>query len=120
MSHKPHAKLPDIVDINQTDAGFAADVIRRSGEAHHFAPVEALGTISRQDGWIDAHIQAILDLELVDREAVAQAGFKVAVDAVHSTGGIAVPRLGHRHLPLDLEVTSKDGKRHARYLNCGD
>ncbi len=27
---------------------------------------------------------------------------------------------GHRHLPLDLEVTSKDGQRHARYLNCGD
>ena len=74
-------------------AADGADVIRRSGEAHHFAPVEALGTISRQDGWIDAHIQAILDLELVDREAVAQAGFKVAVDAVHSTGGIAVPRL---------------------------
>lgn len=27
---------------------------------------------------------------------------------------------GHRHLPLDLEVPSKDGRRTARYLNCGD
>ena len=27
---------------------------------------------------------------------------------------------GHRHLPLDLEVASEDGLRHARYLNCGD
>ncbi|MGB1572654.1 MAG: UDP-2,3-diacylglucosamine diphosphatase, partial [Flavobacteriales bacterium] len=27
---------------------------------------------------------------------------------------------GHRHLPLDLEVTSSDGARTARYLNCGD
>ena len=31
MSDKPYAKLPDIVNLNQTDAGFAADVIRRSG-----------------------------------------------------------------------------------------
>jgi heterodisulfide reductase subunit C len=31
MSHKPYAKLPDIVHLNETDPGFAADVIRRSG-----------------------------------------------------------------------------------------
>ena len=52
-----------------------------------------LGTVTAHDGWIDAHIQAILDLDLVDRDAIAAAGFKVAVDAVHSTGGIAVPAL---------------------------
>ena len=73
------------------DAG--AEVIRRSSLPHDFAQVEDLGKITTHDGWIDAHIQAILDLDLVDREAVAKAGFKVAVDAVHSTGGIAVPRL---------------------------
>ena len=73
------------------DAG--ADVIRRSGMAHEFSPVEGLGGITRHDGWIDAHIQAILDLDLVDREAIVKAGFKVAVDAVNSTGGIAVPKL---------------------------
>ena len=70
-----------------------AEVIRRSEEPFMFAPVESLGTISSHDGWIGAHIQAILDLPLVDREAIAGAGFKVAVDAVHSTGGIAVPQL---------------------------
>lgn len=70
-----------------------AEVIRRSGEPFTFAPVESLGTISTHDGWIGAHIQAILDLPLVDREAIAGAGFKIAVDAVHSTGGIAVPQL---------------------------
>ena len=72
-----------------------AEVIRRSGQPHSFAPVEDLGTISAHSGWIDAHIQAILDLDLVDRDAVAKAGFKVAVDAVNSTGGIAVPKLLH-------------------------
>lgn len=70
-----------------------AEVIRRSEGTHIFAGVEELGTVRTHDGWIDAHIQAILGLELVDREAVAAAGFKVAVDAVHSTGGIAVPAL---------------------------
>ncbi len=70
-----------------------AEVIRLSEVPTEFAPVESLGTVEERGGWIDAHIQAILDLDLVDREAVAQAGFKVAVDAVHSTGGIAVPAL---------------------------
>ncbi len=70
-----------------------AEVIRLSEVPTDFAPVESLGTVEERGGWIDAHIQAILDLDLVDREAVAQAGFKVAVDAVHSTGGIAVPAL---------------------------
>lgn len=74
-------------------AADGAEVIRRSAEPHDYAPVDGLGTVTAHDGWIDAHIQAILDLELVDREAIAQAGFKVAVDAVHSTGGIAVPAL---------------------------
>ena len=70
-----------------------AEVIRLSETHTEFAPVESLGTIEERGGWIDAHIQAILDLALVDRQAIAQAGFKVAVDAVHSTGGIAVPAL---------------------------
>ena len=74
-------------------AADGAEVIRRSAEPHQYALVDGLGTVTAHDGWIDAHIQAILDLDLVDREAIAQAGFKVAVDAVHSTGGIAVPAL---------------------------
>lgn len=74
-------------------AAAGAEVIRRSEQAHEFAPVDQLGHISVHDGWIDAHIQAILDLDLVDRAAIAGAGFKVAVDAVNSTGGIALPKL---------------------------
>ena len=70
-----------------------AEVIRLSETRPDYVPVESLGTLEERGGWIDAHIQAILDLDLVDREAVAAAGFKVAVDAVHSTGGIAVPAL---------------------------
>jgi len=47
------------------DAG--ADVIRRSSEPHSYAEVTDLGTLTPHGGWIDAHIQAILDLDLVDR-----------------------------------------------------
>lgn len=74
-------------------AADGAEVIRRSAEPYIYADVADLGTVTAHDGWIDAHIQAILDLDLVDRDAIAAAGFKVAVDAVHSTGGIAVPAL---------------------------
>ena len=58
-----------------------------------FAEVNHLGTITKNDTYIDKHIQMILDLPLVDVEAIKSKGFKVVVDAVNSTGGIAVPRL---------------------------
>jgi phosphomannomutase len=62
-------------------------------EALAFAEVEALGTVTEDQTFIDSHIKAILQLDLVDPEAIAKAGFKIAVDAINSTGGIAIPRL---------------------------
>lgn len=58
-----------------------------------FAKVNKLGSYTFRDDYIDIHIQEILDLPMVDPEAIASRGFKVAVDAVNSTGGIAVPKL---------------------------
>ncbi len=58
-----------------------------------FAEVDDLGTILRNDAYIDLHIDEILELELVNVNAVKAAGFKVVVDGVNSTGGIAVPLL---------------------------
>jgi phosphomannomutase len=58
----------------------------------NFSPVEELGkTISKS--YLQAHIQHILSLDLVDADAIKKANFKVAVDAVNSVGGIAVPEL---------------------------
>ena len=62
-------------------------------DAYTFAEVDDLGTIKSNDTYIDRHIKAVLNLSLVDSEKVKKAGFKVVVDAVNSTGGIAVPRL---------------------------
>lgn len=58
-----------------------------------YAEVEKLGTVILKTGYIDLHIDHILKLPLVDAETVRAAGFKVVVDGVHSTGGIAVPAL---------------------------
>ena len=43
--------------------------------------------------WNMRHIEKVLSLRLVDREAIAKAGFTVAVDAVNSVGGVVIPQL---------------------------
>lgn len=58
-----------------------------------YAGVGELGNCRTDDTWIGKHIDAVLALPLVDVEAIRQAHLHVAVDAVNSTGGIAVPAL---------------------------
>ncbi len=62
-------------------------------EEFDFVDVKKLGTYREDDTYLAKHISLILDLPLVDREAIAAANFRIAVDAVNSTGGIAVPML---------------------------
>jgi phosphomannomutase len=62
-------------------------------EDFEFATVNKLGLYIKNDEYIDKHIQQILALPLVDAEAIKKANFSVVVDAVNSTGGIAVPKL---------------------------
>ncbi len=58
-----------------------------------FSEVDDLGKITKNDAYIDLHIEEVKALELVDVEAIKAAKFKVVVDGVNSTGGIAIPRL---------------------------
>ena len=60
---------------------------------YDFAEVDDLGTITPNQNYIDIHIEEVLKLPLVDAAKIKQAKFKVVVDAVNSTGGIAVPKL---------------------------
>ena len=60
-----------------------------------FADVDSLGDIEDHD-FTDEHLDAVLALPTVDVEAVRAAGFKVALDAVNSVGGIIMPRLLER------------------------
>ena len=59
----------------------------------NFSEVDDLGKITSNQAYIDLHIDEILNLPLVDVEAIKKAKFKVVVDGVNSTGGIAVPAL---------------------------
>ncbi len=62
-------------------------------ESFEFAEVRKLGKYTADDTWLQKHIDLILALPLVDRDAIAARNFRVVVDAVNSTGGIAVPLL---------------------------
>jgi len=58
-----------------------------------YAQVDELGAVTQNDSYLQKHINEILVLPLVDVNAIANANFKVVVDAVNSTGGIYVPAL---------------------------
>ncbi len=62
-------------------------------EAFNFVDVDSLGEITINDAYMDIHIDEVLDLPLVDAEAVAKRKFKVVVDGVNSSGGIIIPKL---------------------------
>jgi len=62
-------------------------------EAFNFSEVDHLGTITKNDSYIDIHIDEVLELSLVDADVIRAAKFKVVVDGVNSTGGIAIPKL---------------------------
>jgi phosphomannomutase len=62
-------------------------------EAFDFSEVDDLGEITINDSYMDIHIDEVLDLPLVDAEAVAKRKYKVVVDGVNSSGGIIIPNL---------------------------
>ncbi len=61
-------------------------------EDFNFSDVDDLGEISEND-YTDFHVQHVLNLDLVDVDAISNADFTVAIDAVNSVGGIAMPAL---------------------------
>ena len=72
-----------------------------------FASVDDLGVITKNHAYFDIHIDTILDLEYVNTKAISACKFKVVIDAVNSTGGIAIPllleRLGVEPIKLHCE-----------------
>lgn len=60
--------------------------------AMDFVEVDQLGKVRYED-YLAKHIQAIIDLEEVDVEAIRKANFSVVFDAINSVGGIALPPL---------------------------
>lgn len=69
--------------------------VLRLAEAEDFeyADVDHLGREQKNYTWLRRHIDHVLSLDLVDVEAIRKADFTVAVDAVNSVGGVAIPQL---------------------------
>ena len=65
-------------------------------DSMNFAEVDDLGKITKNEAYIDLHIDEVLNLALVNKKAIEDANFKVVVDGVNSTGGIAIPLLLER------------------------
>ena len=62
-------------------------------EDFEYAEVDHLGKIINDSSFDDRHIESVLNLNLVDAEAIRKAGFKVCVDSINSVGGVILPRL---------------------------
>ncbi len=70
------------------------DVLEKAAQDdYRFAEVRKLGHYSKNEDYLDFHIQHVLDLALVDPEIIAARKFKIVVDCVNSTGGLVVPQL---------------------------
>ena len=59
----------------------------------NYASVDELGKITPVSNAIESHIEQVLALSIIQLEKIKKAKFKVVVDAVNSTGGIALPKL---------------------------
>ena len=96
-SHNP-AEWNALKLLNQAgefpDTAATAEVLALATRSDHaFVPVAQLGQYFPQEGAIAQHIDQILALPLVDVSAIRSRQFKIAIDAVNSTGGLALPQL---------------------------
>lgn len=75
-------------------AADGAEVLRMAeAEDFHYAEVDQLGRVVEDNTMDDRHVQAVLDLKLVDVEAIRKAGFRVCADTINSVGGRILPKL---------------------------
>jgi len=77
--------------ISGADGEMVLDIADR--EDFVFVDVNQLGKVTTDNSYIQKHIDTILALPLVNVEAIRKANFSIVVDAVNSTGGIAIPML---------------------------
>ncbi|AMR32054.1 phosphoglucosamine mutase [Mucilaginibacter sp. PAMC 26640] len=77
--------------INDADGKQVLEIAESSDFA--YAGVDALGKLTRDDSYLQKHIDQVLALPLVDVAAIKAANFNVVIDCVNSTGGIFVPAL---------------------------
>ena len=77
-------------------------------EDFKFATVDKLGTYTKDESLLQKHIGAILNYELVDAKAIKKKNFKIVIDAVNSSGAIAVPALLTALGVTDVEILNAE------------
>ena len=77
----------------------------------HFADVDSLGSYRKMEGYIDKHIDILLDLPYVNIDLVKSKNFHVVVDCINSTGAISIPplldKLGVTYTLINEEVNGQ-------------
>ncbi|MCH8331996.1 MAG: phosphoglucosamine mutase, partial [Bacteroidetes bacterium] len=76
-----------------SEADGKKDLSMASSSDFDFVGVNQIGSYRMDVTYIRKHIDLILDLPLVDKDVIKERGFKIVIDCVNSTGGIAVPQL---------------------------
>jgi phosphomannomutase len=66
---------------------------KAAADDYEFSNIDEIGTYSIENDWIERHVDMVCNLPLVNKDLIAKANLKVVVDAVNSTGGIAIPML---------------------------
>ena len=76
------------------DAAQGAEILATAEtDDYTYAEVDRLGSVTIDEKAIERHVDMVLGLPGVDAAAIARAGFRVVVDAVNSTGGVAIPAM---------------------------
>lgn len=93
--------------LTKADGNEVLDIAER--EDFEYADVDSIGKIINDSSFDDRHIESVLNLQLVDTEAIRNAKFKVCVDSINSVGGVILPklldRLGVEYKFLNAEAT---------------
>ena len=77
--------------LTKEDGNEVLDIAEK--ENFLYADVDHLGHYHKDDSYNEKHVDSVLNLSLVDVEAIKAAHFKVCVDAINSVGGVILPQL---------------------------
>ena len=98
--------------LTAADGAEVLDIAAR--EDFVYADVDNLGSYTTDNDFDSCHIKSVLDLELVDVEAVKERQFRVCIDAINSVGGVILPRLLDA---LGVEYTILNGEPTGRFAH---
>ena len=90
-----------------TAADGAEVLANAEAENFNYAEVDKLGTLTIDNSFNQRHIDSVLQLKLVDVEAIKKRQFRVCVDTINSVGGIILPDL-FKALGVDYEILNGD------------